>query len=165
MDSLNSGLSHLDEKGLPKMVDVSTKPESARSAEAEAVVIFPEDAWATLAKNGFTTKKGAIFDVAITAGTMALKKTSETIPFCHPIPIDGSSISILPDEKRHALIVRCSVKTTARTGVEMEAMTGASSAGLTLYDMTKSLGLGIEISSVRLLSKTGGKSDFKIKDD
>ena len=165
MDSLNPELSHLDEKGLPKMVDVSAKPETNRRAEAEAIVTFPEEAWAKLAKNGFTTKKGAIFDVAITAGTMALKKTSETIPFCHPIPIDGSSISIAPDENKRALIVRCSVKTTARTGVEMEAMTGASATGLTLYDMTKSLGLGIEISSVRLLSKTGGKSDFKSKND
>ena len=165
MDSLNPGLSHLDENGLPKMVDVSAKPETDRRAEAEAVVTFPEEAWSKLAKDGFTTKKGGIFDVAITAGTMALKKTSETIPFCHAIPIEGSSISITTDESKHALIVRCSVKTTARTGVEMEAMTGASAAGLTLYDMTKSLGLGIEISSVRLLSKTGGRSDFKSKND
>ena len=165
MDSLNPGLSHLDESGLPKMVDVSAKPETDRRAEAEAVVTFPEETWSKRAKDGFTTKKGGIFDVAITAGTMALKKTSETIPFCHAIPIEGSSISITPDEPKHALIVRCSVKTTARTGVEMEAMTGASAAGLTLYDMTKSLGLGIEISSVRLLSKTGGKSDFKSKND
>jgi cyclic pyranopterin monophosphate synthase len=165
MDSLNPELSHLDEKGLPKMVDVSAKPQTNRTAEAEAVVIFPEDAWAKLASNGFTTKKGAIFDVAIIAGTMALKRTSETIPFCHTIPIDGSSISITPDEGRRAMVVRCSVKTTARTGVEMEAMTGASAAGLTIYDMTKSLGLGIEMRSVRLISKTGGKSDFKSKDD
>jgi len=165
MDALNPGLSHLDENGLPKMVDISAKPETARRAEAEAVVTFPEEAWSKLTKDGFTTKKGGIFDVAITAGTMALKKTSETIPFCHAIPIEGSSISIAPDESKHTLIVRCSVKTTGRTGVEMEAMTGASAAGLTLYDMTKSLGLGIEISSVRLLSKTGGKSDFKSKND
>jgi len=165
MDSLNPELSHLDEKGLPKMVDVSAKQQTDRTAEAEAVVIFPEDAWAKLASNGFTTKKGALFEVAITAGTMALKRTSETIPFCHPIPIDGSEISINPDEGRRALVVRCSVKTTARTGVEMEAMTGASATGLTIYDMTKSLGLGIEIHTVRLLSKTGGKSDFTSKND
>jgi hypothetical protein len=80
MDALNPGLSHLDENGLPKMVDVSAKPETVRRAEAEAVVTFPEEAWSKLAKDGFTTKKGGIFDVAITAGTMALKKTSETIP-------------------------------------------------------------------------------------
>ena len=165
MDSLNPELSHLDEKGLPKMVDVSAKPQTNRTAEAEAVVIFPEDAWAKLANNGFTTKKGAIVEVAIIAGTMALKRTSETIPFCHNIPIDGSSISITPDDGRRAMVVRCSVNTTARTGVEMEAMTGASAAGLTIYDMTKSLGLGIEMRSVRLISKTGGKSDFKGKDD
>ncbi len=165
MDSLNPELSHLDEKGLPKMVDVSAKPQTNRTAEAEAVVIFPEDAWAKLANNGFTTKKGAIVEVAIIAGTMALKRTSETIPFCHAIPIDGSSISITPDDGRRAMVIRCSVKTTARTGVEMEAMTGASTAGLTIYDMTKSLGLGIEINSVRLISKTGGKTDFKSKDD
>jgi cyclic pyranopterin phosphate synthase len=165
MDSMNPELSHLDEKGLPKMVDVSAKPQTNRTAEAEAVVIFPEDAWAKLANNGFTTKKGAIVEVAIIAGTMALKRTSETIPFCHAIPIDGSSISITPDDGRRAMVIRCSVKTTARTGVEMEAMTGASTAGLTIYDMTKSLGLGIEINSVRLISKTGGKSDFKSKDD
>jgi cyclic pyranopterin phosphate synthase len=165
MDSLNPKLSHLDEKGLPKMVDVSAKPQTNRTAEAEAVVIFPEDAWAKLANNGFTTKKGAIVEVAIIAGTMALKRTAETIPFCHAIPIDGSSISITPDDGRRAMVIRCSVKTTARTGVEMEAMTGASTAGLTIYDMTKSLGLGIEINSVRLISKTGGKTDFKSDDD
>ena len=162
---MNPELSHLDEKGLPKMVDVSAKPQTNRTAEAEAVVIFPEDAWAKLAQHGFTTKKGSIVEVAIIAGTMALKRTSETIPFCHAIPIDGSSISITPDDGRRAMVVRCSVKTTARTGVEMEALTGASTAGLTIYDMTKSLGLGIEINSVRLISKTGGKTDFKGKDD
>ena len=165
MDSLNPELSHLDEKGLPKMVDVSAKAQTDRTAEAEAVVIFPEDAWAKLAGNGFITKKGAIFDVAITAGTMALKRTSEIIPFCHTIAIDGSSISITPDDERNALVIRCTVKTTARTGVEMEAMTGASAAGLTIYDMTKSLGLGIEVRSLRLISKTGGKSDFKNNDN
>ena len=158
MDSLNPELSHLDEKGLPKMVDVSAKPQTNRTAEAEAVVIFPEDAWAKLAGNEFTTKKGAIFDVAITAGTMALKRTSETIPFCHTIPIDGSSISISPDQERRALVVRCSVKTTARTGVEMEAMTAASVTLLTIYDMAKALDKGMIIDGVRLLAKSGGKS-------
>lgn len=143
------------------MVDVSAKPQTERTAEAETIVIFPAEAWAKLAQNGFATKKGAITEVAIVAGTMALKRTAETIPFCHTIAIDGSSISITPDKERRALVVRCSVKTTARTGVEMEAMTGASVAGLTIYDMTKSLGLGIEIRSLRLLSKTGGKFDFR----
>ena len=143
------------------MVDVSAKPQTDRTAEAEALVIFPEDAWAKLSQAGFATKKGAIREVAITAGTMALKRTAQIIPFCHSIPIDGSSIAISPDEDKRALVVRCSVRTTARTGVEMEAMTGASAAALTLYDMTKSLGLGIEISSLRLLAKSGGKSEFR----
>lgn len=165
MDPLNPELSHLDEKGLPKMVDISAKPQTTRRAEAETVVIFPENAWAKLANNDFITKKGAIFEVAITAGTMALKRTSDIIPFCHTIAIDGSSISITPDDQRCALIIRCTVKTTARTGVEMEALTGASSAGLTIYDMTKSLGLGIEVRSLRLISKTGGKSDFNSNDN
>jgi len=146
------------------MVDVSQKDVTTREAWAEAVVQFPDDAWAHLRENGFTTKKGALLDVARVAGTMGVKQTSQWIPFCHPLPIDGCKFEIEPAEDAPELVVRCRVKTTARTGVEMEALTGATAAALTIYDMTKALGHGIVIHQVRLLTKTGGKQDFKADD-
>lgn len=142
------------------MVDVSEKSVTAREAQAEALVRFPEDAWAHLRDNGFTTKKGALLDVARVAGTMGVKQTSQWIPFCHPLPIDGCKFFIEPHAEEPVLVIRCTVKTTARTGVEMEALTGAAAAALTVYDMTKALGHGIEIQHARLLHKTGGKADF-----
>lgn len=142
------------------MVDVSEKSITAREALAEALVRFPADAWAHLKENGFTTKKGALLDVARVAGTMAVKQTSQWIPFCHQLPIDGCKFEIEPHATEPVLTIQCRVKTTARTGVEMEALTGAAAAALTIYDMTKALGHGIEILHARLLSKTGGKEDY-----
>lgn len=158
---MSKSLTHLDESSRPLMVDVSEKNVTAREAWAEAVVRFPEDAWLHLCDNGFTTKKGALLDVARVAGTLGVKQTSQWIPFCHPLPIDGCKFEIEPVDDQPVLVVRCRVKTTARTGVEMEALTGASAAALTIYDMTKALGHGIEIERIRLLSKTGGKQDYQ----
>ncbi|WP_269538217.1 cyclic pyranopterin monophosphate synthase MoaC [Cerasicoccus fimbriatus] len=158
---MSKSLTHIDESARPTMVDVSEKAVTVREALAEAIVVFPPDAWAHLRENGYTTKKGALLDVARVAGVMGVKQTSQWIPFCHPLPIDGCKINIEPSDTEPQLIVQCRVKTTARTGVEMEALTGASAAALTIYDMSKALGHGIEIRQTRLLSKTGGKQDFQ----
>lgn len=157
---MSESLTHLDEQARPRMVDVSEKSVTAREALAESIVRFPADAWEHLRANGFTTKKGALLDVARVAGTMGVKQTSQWIPFCHPLPIEGCKFEIEPSDDKPVLVIRCRVKTTARTGIEMEALTGASAAALTIYDMTKALGHGIEIERTRLLSKTGGKQDF-----
>ncbi|MEX0331836.1 MAG: cyclic pyranopterin monophosphate synthase MoaC [Puniceicoccaceae bacterium] len=153
-------LSHLDDKDRPRMVDVSGKEVTQRTAKAEAVVKFQPEAWEKLEASGFTTSKGSIFDVARIAGTMAVKQTASLIPFCHTLPIDGCSFDIEPVNEEAAIQIRCDVRCTAKTGVEMEAMTGVSVAALTLYDMTKSLGLGTSITKVQLIKKTGGKSDY-----
>ncbi|MEX0324950.1 MAG: cyclic pyranopterin monophosphate synthase MoaC [Puniceicoccaceae bacterium] len=156
----DSPLSHLDENDQPRMVDVSGKAVTERTAKAEALVNFQAEAWQQLEANGFTTSKGSIFDVARIAGTMAVKQTASLIPFCHTLPIDGCSFDIEPVSGEAAIRIQCEVRCTAKTGVEMEAMTGASVAALTLYDMTKSLGLGTTITDLQLVRKTGGKSDY-----
>ncbi len=155
------GLSHLDSQGRPRMVDVSAKPVTARAATAEATVVFPAAVWDQLEANGFATpKKGPILDVARVAGTTAVKQTAQLIPFCHPLPIDGCEFAIEPLPATRSLRIRCTVQCTARTGVEMEALTGASIAALTVYDMTKSLGPGTTIQQLQLVAKTGGKQDL-----
>ena len=153
-------LSHLDEQGQPRMVDVSEKSVSKRSATAEVTITFPQAAWEELAAGGFAYKKGPVLEVARIAGTTAVKQTSNLIPFCHPLPIDGCSFAMEPSPANFSIQIRCTVRCTARTGVEMEALTGASVAALTVYDMTKSLGLGIVISGLQLIEKTGGKQDY-----
>ena len=152
-------LTHLDAAGLPSMVDVSGKPATARAATAECRVRFPKDVAAQLHANGLRSAKGGIVDTAIIAGTMAVKRTHELIPFCHPLPIDGCRIVIVWDGDS-ALRIECTVRTTHRTGVEMEALTGATVAALTVYDMCKALSHRIAIGPAKLLGKRGGKSDF-----
>lgn len=141
------------------MVDVSGKAISARQATAECRVRFPAAVAIELRTSGLQSKKGGIVDTAIIAGTMALKRTHELIPFCHPLPIDGSSISI-DWLNENVLRIECTVKTTHRTGVEMEALTGAMVAALTVYDMCKALSHAIVIGPAKLLGKHGGKRDF-----
>ena len=141
------------------MVDVSGKAESLRTATAEAIVRFPAEAFRALESAGFATGKGPVFHTAVVAGTMAAKRTHELIPFCHPLGLDRCDISIEPTDG-HAVAIRCTAAVHHRTGVEMEALTGASVAALTVYDMCKALSHGIVIESLRLLGKTGGKSDF-----
>lgn len=152
-------LTHLDTDGRPSMVDVSDKDVTAREATAECRVRFPADVAKQLHATGLKSAKGGIVETAIIAGTMAVKRTHELIPFCHPLPIDGCRIQIewLDDT---ALRIECRVKTTHRTGVEMEALTGAMVAGLTVYDMCKALSHAIVIGPARLLGKRGGKRDF-----
>lgn len=152
-------LTHLDAAGLPAMVDVSAKAVTAREAKAECRVRFPKEVAAQLHASGLRSAKGGIVETAIIAGTMAVKRTHELIPFCHPLPIDACRIGIAWDGDS-ALKIECMVKTTHRTGVEMEALTGATVAALTVYDMCKALSHRIVIGPAKLLGKRGGKRDF-----
>jgi cyclic pyranopterin phosphate synthase len=151
---------HLDKDQRPTMVDVSDKATTERIAVAESFVRLGPEIMSAFAEAGWSSKKGPILDTAIIAGTMAAKKTSELIPFCHPLNIKSVKIDIAPcDEAR--LRIEARVKVLDQTGVEMEALTAASGAALTIYDMCKSASKEIVIESTRLIEKTGGKSDFK----
>jgi cyclic pyranopterin phosphate synthase len=152
-------LTHVDAKNRPTMVDVGDKAITVRTATARAVVAFPPD---VTVRDGdvLRTKKGPVFDTAIIAGVMAAKRTHELIPFCHPIALEDGQIAIEWGEG-HEVVIECSVRATHKTGVEMEALTGATTAALTVYDMCKALTHGIEIREVALLAKAGGKSDYK----
>jgi len=140
------------------MVDVSGKAVSEREAHARSVVILPEEVLLHVSDDEIATKKGPVFATAIIAGVMAAKKTHELIPFCHPLGLDSCKVSISVDGDRAVIDCRC--KVTHKTGVEMEALTGASIAALTIYDMLKALSHDIVISETKLISKTGGKRDF-----
>jgi len=142
------------------MVDVSAKRASLREATARASVIFPPDVAKTLRARDMHSSKGSIVDAAIIAGTMAAKRTHELIPFCHPLAIERCSFDVefVSDTE---LAIRCTVAITHKTGVEMEALTGATVAALTVYDMCKALSHEIAISDVRLLDKSGGKRRVK----
>lgn len=151
-------LSHIDPSNRPAMVDVSAKPESVRRAVAEARVTVNEQVAAQFDGTDLISKKGPVFQTAILAGVMGAKQTSSLIPLCHPLPLDDCKIGI--ELSGLEIIIRCTCKTTARTGIEMEALTGATIAALTLHDMCKALDPAIVIGGVRLIEKTGGKSDY-----
>lgn len=151
-------LTHLDAAGRPAMVDVSGKASTAREALAECRVRFPPAVARELKAAGLRTGKGAVADTAIIAGTMAVKRTHELVPFCHPLPIDGCRFEIAWATPT-VLGIRCTVRTTHCTGVEMEALTGATVAALTVYDMCKALSHAIVIGPARLLGKRGGKRE------
>jgi cyclic pyranopterin phosphate synthase len=152
-------LTHVSAKGRPAMVDVADKPVTPRVASAECRVRFPAGVAAQLRASNLRSAKGAIVDTAIIAGTMAVKRTSDLIPFCHPLPIDGCTFAIDWANERE-LTIACTVRTTHRTGVEMEALTGATIAALTVYDMCKALSHGIVIGPAKLVAKRGGKHDI-----
>ncbi len=153
-------LSHVDDDGQSAMVDVTAKHESLRIAIAAARLRFPREVFANLQSSGFQTAKGPVFNTAIVAGTMAAKRTHELIPFCHPLGLERCDIAIETDGD-DALLVRCTAAVHHRTGVEMEALTGATVAALTIYDMCKALSHDIVIEDTRLLAKCGGKSDYR----
>lgn len=153
-----TALTHLDAAGRPAMVDVSGKAVTAREARAICRVRFPADVARELKRNGLRSAKGGIVDTAIIAGTMAVKRTHELIPFCHPLPIDGCRLAIDWDGES-ALLIECQVRTLHRTGVEMEALTGATVAALTVYDMCKALSHAIVLGPAKLVGKRGGKRD------
>lgn len=155
-----SKLSHIDEHNRPTMVDVSGKQETDRSAHARSYVEFPPEVVAVLEGGDIHTAKGPVFATAIVAGVMGAKRTHELIPFCHPLGLSDCRIDIRLDEARKRAVIDCRCKVRHRTGVEMEALTGASVAALTVYDMCKALSHGIRITETRLVAKTGGKRDY-----
>lgn len=147
-----SKLSHFDEAGKARMVDVSGKAETRREAEASAFVAMREETLAALPHN----KKGSPLEVARIAGIQAAKRTAELIPMCHPLPL--SFVDVRAEIKAGGISIRATAATTAATGVEMEAMTAAAVAALTVYDMCKAMDKGIVIRELQLESKSGGKS-------
>jgi cyclic pyranopterin monophosphate synthase len=151
------GLSHVDESGLPRMVDVGHKAVTQRMATAQASVWLPPAVFDQLAAQQFNSAKGSVITTAIVAGTSAVKRTSDLIPFCHPLMIESCDFVITPN--RPYLVIQCRVGIAHKTGVEMEALTGASVAALTIYDMCKALSADIRIEAVHLLEKRGGKHD------
>jgi len=152
-------LSHIDADGRPAMVDVGGKPVTLRSAVAECRVRFPPQVAQALRAAGFATSKGPVFHTAIVAGVMGAKRTHELIPFCHPLGLERCDVTVDMPEGDEA-VVRCTVAVHHRTGVEMEALTGATVAALTIYDMCKALSHEIVIAETRLLEKRGGKCDI-----
>jgi cyclic pyranopterin phosphate synthase len=154
-----SKLSHIDDGNRPTMVDVSDKSTTRREAHAQSVVVLPEAVLAALDGDEINSKKGPVFATAVIAGVMAAKKTHELIPFCHPLGLEDCNIEIAVAEGKAVIDCRCRV--THKTGVEMEALTGASVAALTIYDMCKALSHDIVIGETRLMMKTGGKQDFR----
>jgi cyclic pyranopterin phosphate synthase len=153
-------LSHLDKYGRAAMVDVSEKAITKRTATARSIVSLPDEVLAQLIDGDLQTKKGSVFQIAIIAGIMAAKKTGDLIPLCHPIGLDNCNITINLNENNE-VIIECTTSITAKTGVEMEALVGASMAALTVYDMCKALSHDIIIKETKLIAKTGGKRDFK----
>ncbi len=142
------------------MVDVSDKQVGLRTAHARARVLLPDPVRDAIQDGDIRTAKGPVFQTAIIAGTMAAKRTHELIPFCHPIGLDSCRIHVGLDEDGH-VVIDCKTRVAHKTGVEMEALTGAGVAALTVYDMCKALSHDIVIGSIRLIEKTGGKSDYR----
>lgn len=151
---MTGGLSHIDASGAARMVDVSAKGETVREAKARGHIAMNAAARQAIADG--TVAKGDVIAVARVAGIMAAKKTSDIIPLCHPLPLSGLAIDIAPDETGYS--VAATVRTTARTGVEMEALTAVSATLLTLYDMLKSVDKLMIISNINVIAKSGGKS-------
>ncbi len=149
-------LSHIDSKGKAKMVDVSAKQDSVRTAEAFAEVLVSKEVFAKIKQNDIA--KGDVLSVAKLAGIQAAKKTSELIPLCHNIFITSVNVDLKLNAKNRSVQINASAKTVAKTGIEMEALTAASVAALTVYDMCKALDKSVTISNIKLISKTGGKS-------
>lgn len=153
-------LSHLDAEGRPSMVNVGGKQLSDRTAIARSIVRLPFDVTHALEEGDIRTQKGPVFETARLAGIMASKRTADLIPLCHPLPLDHVSIDIQMQADGRVFIDG-TVRTTAKTGVEMEALTAVSVAALTVYDMCKALSHDIQIEATMLLEKTGGKRDFQ----
>ena len=155
-----SNFSHLNEKNNPKMVNVSDKKITKRTAIAKATMFLGEEIISHFNNDELITKKGPVFQTAIIAGIQGVKKTSELIPMCHPLLINGVDIDIHVINSEH-IEVLCEVIIEGKTGVEMEALTGVNITCLTIYDMCKSISQDIIIKEVKLVEKTGGKSDIK----
>ena len=152
-----SKLTHIDNNNQPGMVDISGKDSTRRSATAQSFIDVGREVIALLEDGDIHSKKGPVFHTAIIAGTMAAKKTSDLIPFCHPLPLDNAKFTIEPSSDSQ-ITITCTCVTTGRTGIEMEALAGVSGAALTIYDMCKAISKDMRITETRLLEKTGGKS-------
>jgi cyclic pyranopterin phosphate synthase len=142
------------------MVDVAAKPATHRTATARSIVSLPADVLEHLTGGELESKKGPVFQTAVIAGIMAAKKTGDLIPLCHPLGLDNCSLSITLNGQNE-VVIDCTASITAKTGVEMEALVGASIAALTVYDMCKAMSHDIVIKETKLIEKTGGKRDFK----
>ena len=153
-------ISHLNKKNKPINVNISNKKKSKRIAIAEGHIQFTKSKFNKI--KSLKTKKGKIEDVAIIAGILGAKKTSELIPLSHNIQIENIEINIESIDEKKMIIIRSTVRTTGKTGVEMEALTAVSTACLTVYDMCKSIDKKIEIKNIRLIEKRGGKTNFKL---
>ena len=158
---MSNSFTHLDTKGNPSMVDVGEKSITHRSATARSIVVVDDEIMQQFENEDIFTKKGSVFQIAIIAGVMAAKKTGDLIPLCHPLGLDNCQISVKIIAKNEIEIL-CTASLKGKTGVEMEALTGASIAALTIYDMCKALSHNIVIKETRLIEKTGGKKDFKL---
>ena len=156
-----TNLTHFDAAGNAVMVDVSEKPVTARQAVARGIITMNAEAFAAVERG--TVKKGDVLGVARIAGIMAAKRTSELIPLCHPLPLAKVSVDFTLLPERQAVEAVCTVKTTGVTGVEMEALTGVSTALLTIYDMCKAVDKGMELGEIGLVEKTGGKSGHYVR--
>ena len=150
------GLSHFDDSGSARMVDVGSKEPTLRRAEAAGSVWMGPDTFQRLADR--TLEKGDVLQVARLAGIMAAKRTPDLIPLCHPLPLSSVTLDFTLDAADHRVDILCEARVTGRTGVEMEALTGVCVAALTVYDMCKAVDKGMVIGDVRLLRKEGGKS-------
>ena len=155
-----SDFSHINSSGNPKMVNVSEKQITQRTAIAKAIMYLGKEVISHFTNNELVTKKGPVFQTAIIAGIQAVKKTSDLIPMCHPLLINGVDIDIKILDDEH-VEVTCKVSIEGKTGVEMEALTGVSLTCLTMYDMCKSISQQMEIKTIKLMEKRGGKSDIK----
>jgi cyclic pyranopterin phosphate synthase len=153
-------LTHIDKQGNPAMVDVTEKQVTHRTASARSIVVLPDKVLQYLVNGDLMSKKGPVFQTAIIAGIMAAKKTGDLIPLCHPLGMDNCSITIQVNEQQE-IVIDCTASITAKTGIEMEALVGASIAALTVYDMCKAMSHDIVIKETKLIAKTGGKRDFK----
>lgn len=147
---------HFDENGRARMVDVTDKKETVREASAEGRILVSREVFEAIRSGA--VEKGDVLNVAATAGIMGAKKTSELIPMCHILPLTNCRVSFEMDQEECAIYCTCTAKVTGKTGVEMEALTGVSTALLTIYDMCKAMDKGMEIGEIRLVKKTGGKS-------
>ena len=156
-----TNLTHFDAAGNAVMVDVSEKPVTARQAVARGIITMNAEAFAAVERG--TVKKGDVLGVARIAGIMATKRTSELIPLCHPLPLTKVSVDFTLLPERQPVEAVCTVKTTGVTGVEMEALTGVSTALLTIYDMCKAVDKGMELGEIGLVEKTGGKSGHYVR--
>ena len=159
-DKVAPNLSHIDDAGRARMVDVSAKDDTRREATAKGRVVMRPETLRLLLRGEIA--KGNVLTTAQIAGVMAAKKTHELIPMCHPLLLTGIDVGLTPDEPASAIDITATVRTTGKTGVEMEALTAVTVAGLTVYDMCKAVDKGMRLEAVRLVEKSGGKSgDFR----